>query len=112
MARHPIGEHYSFIKRIKKSTPKNREKYLNKASPAEIRSLCECAHNVYSGAIPIPSKIVKRLRPHQKEIRELTFKRGKAEHKRQLLIQKGGFLPLLLGAVLPIIGQLIANAVG
>jgi len=106
-----ILSHYDFIKEVKNCKSKTRNKYLSKASPAQIRSLCECVHNVYSGSVPVTSQIVEKLRPYAKDIKRLTYKRGKAECKRKYLIQKGGFLPILLGAVLPILGQLVVNAI-
>jgi len=106
-----VHAHYNFIKQVKNCKSKNRKNYLSKASLAQIRSLCECVNNVYSGSVPVSPHIIEKLRPYSKSIKRLTYKRGKAEQKRKYLIQEGGFLPILLGAVLPILGQLVANAI-
>ena len=104
-----ICEQHEFIKKVKQSSPKSRQRYISEASPEQIRSLCECVHNVFRGRLPVSSKTIKRLRPHATEIKRIAHPRGGAENKRNLLIQHGGFLPILLGAVLPVLAQIVSS---
>lgn len=98
-----------FIKRLKKASPKNRQLLLKNASDDEILSLCECSENVYKGNVPIRPRLVEQLRPYAKDIRRLIHRKGKIPHKRKLLIQKGGFLPAVLGAAIPVIISIVSE---
>jgi len=102
--------HHNFIQKVKFASPAARVKYLHDAHEDQVRTICECAHNVITGKLPVEARIVDRLRPFKRELKRLTRRRGTSEQKRELLIQKGGFLPILLGAVLPVLGQLLASA--
>ena len=107
-----IHKHSDFIRRFHKCSPKTRERYLREASAEEVRSLCECALNVYQGNIPVKPKEVVRLKPHKETLKALSFGKGGINKKRNILIQKGGFLPLLAAAVIPLLGNLLFNNSG
>src|ERR1700679_269884 len=102
-----IKKYAAFIKRFHKCTPSKRQKYLKEASAEQVRSLCECALNVTNGNIPIKGKLLSRLKPHKKLLRTISFGKGGVETKRRLLIQKGGFLPALAAAIIPLLGNLL-----
>jgi len=73
-----------------------RRSRIRKASPQQIKTLCECARNVYKGNVPLPKRTVDKLRPYEKHLHELGFKKLKLDHKKRIL-QRGGaiFLPIL-----------------
>lgn len=102
--------HHNFIQKVKFASPTARVKYLRDAHEDQVRSICECVHNVITGVVPVKPRIVDRLKPYKHELIRLARQKGSSEKKRKLLIQKGGFLPILLGAILPVLGQLVANA--
>ena len=60
-----------------------------------VQSLCECAHNILNGNIPLKKSQKGRLRRYKKDLRALV-KRKTALHERKRILQKGGFVGALL----------------
>jgi hypothetical protein len=95
-----------FIKKFKTAGEQQRKKYLTQAAPSEIHSLCECVLNVCNGNIPINKRALVRLKPYKETLRKISAGKG----TRKLLIQKGGFLPLIASAVLPaLLGSIVSK---
>lgn len=84
-----------------------RKALLTKADPCLIRCICECALNILQGNIPLVKAQKNKLKPHKKVLRSLASEKASIAKKKRLIVEKGGFLPLLLA---PILGTLISNA--
>ena len=80
---------------------------LKGADPKLIQAICECALNVVKGNIPLTPHQKRKLTPHKKVLRHLADKRKTLQSKKKILVQKGGFLPLLLSAIVPTIANLL-----
>jgi hypothetical protein len=106
-----IKHHISFLKKIGSATKNNRVKYLNLATDSEIRSICECALNVCKGTVPLSKKSKTYLKRHGKVLKNIAFRKACMDTKRKNLVQKGGFLPQLLAAAIPVIASLIVDHV-
>jgi hypothetical protein len=82
-------------------------KLYQKAGKDIKTCLHECAINVLKGNVPLSQKEFLRLKKYKNTVRALS-KRKLMKKKTESIIQKGGFLPLLLS---PIIGALANVAI-
>lgn len=101
-----IVRNKSFLKKIYKSDSETRKKLINSATPDEIRSLSEIAHNVTTGNFTIPDKKITKLSKYKQAIRKLSRRTLCHKKKKQFLIQEGGFLPFLISPVLSTLGAI------
>ena len=83
-----------------------RRARIRNASAKQIKTLCECARNIYKGNVKLPKGTVRRLRPYQKHLYELGFKKLRLENKKRIL-QRGGFLQILAPIVSAIASSLL-----
>ena len=83
------------LKVLSTAKPQMVKAVIGAADKDLITCLCECAHNVIKGNVPLSKAHLTRLQRHKKHIRELAKKRTTQQRKRKLL-QTGGFLPALL----------------
>lgn len=86
-----------------------RKKYIKKATPEQVKGLVECVQNTYLGNVPLSEEELNALKPFQEQFEEILSKRRNIQRHRKLLVQQGGFLPLLAGALIPILTELIAK---
>lgn len=99
-------ENLKFLKKAKRSA---RCSFLKSANKDLILCICDCATNVLKGNVRLKAKNKKALRRYKKALQALASHRKGIEAKRKLLVQKGGFLPFLLGPVLSIASGLLGN---
>lgn len=93
---------------LKNSKSKLRKNILKEVDPEIIKTLCEVCINTLNGNVKIPINIINYLKKYKRALRQLSFSKTNIPSKRSILIQRGGFLPVLLGALLSgVIGQLI-----
>jgi len=84
-------------------TPAERKAVLKVLDARRIRSICECAHNLLQGNIPLSDKRkLQKLRKHKSTLRRLAARGVSWIKKRRYLVQKGGgfLIPILLSAAL------------
>jgi len=96
------------LKHIKRLTPKKRRKYLETCSEHVLDGICECIKNLNAGNIPLNGKQFNGLRHHKHALRKLARKEL-PRRKRRKIVQKGGFLPLLLQAAIPLLTSLFGQ---
>lgn len=97
---------------LKNSKSKLRKNIMKEAHPELIKTLCEICMNTLNGNIKIPIKCRNYLKKYKRTLRRLSFTKANIPSKRKLLIQRGGFLPILLGTLLSgILGQIIEKTV-
>ncbi len=104
-----VKKHLHTLKLLKTAKPKLRKSLLAQSDNDLIQCLCECCHNVLNGNIKLSPKQKKALSRHKKHLRNLTTKKLSLKKKRHLLVQKGGFLPALLGPIIGIASSLIGG---
>lgn len=108
-------EHYKALLLVIKNTdPKTRVAIVRSAPTGFIKALIEIVHNLLKGNIKIQPNLVRRLGSKKRQLRKFATYRTKRDFelaRRQLLQQKGGFLPLLALALTPVIAPLIAKKV-
>jgi hypothetical protein len=89
----------------KKST---RKDILNVSGPSLTRAICECTKNVLSGRVYCTPSQIRKMRRHVKILRTITEKEVPIVKRKELIKQKGGFLPAVLAPLITIIGSLAA----
>lgn len=103
-----LKDHKHILHVLKNSNNVLRKSILKSASPELIKTLCEICMNILNGNCKISSKCKDSLKSYKSPLRKLISPRCSLKTKKKILIQKGGFLPSLLGAVLSgVIGNLI-----
>lgn len=85
---------------LKTAKNKLRRNILKEADPDLIKALCDCSVNVLNGNIDVGVSVKKKLKKYKKDLRAISCPKRKLSLKRKLIIQRGGFLPTLLGALL------------
>jgi len=85
----------TFLQEVSKCKPTVRRKLIKNASKDNIDALSEVAMNTLLGNVPLSDLHKKKLKRHKFSIRKLA-KKISLKAKKKFLVQKGGFLPLLL----------------
>lgn len=91
-----------------KICPRHLRKNLLKRLPSSgIKAICECILNVLKGNVLLSKQQKKCLSKHKNTLRQIANKRGSLFTKKKLILQKGGFLNVLIPAALTAITSLI-----
>lgn len=103
-----LKENKYLLYSLYKAEPKLRSAIIKNSTPNLIKTLSEISLNTLKGNIEHTPEIRKKLKKYKKKIRCLACSKQSTSSKRRILVQKGGFLPLLIGSVLSgIIGELL-----
>lgn len=100
-----------YLKVLSESKPAARTAILENADKELIDCICEAIDNILRGNVKIPTECEKKLRRHAKVLKQLGKKSTGIKTRRQLLVQKGGFLPAILGPLIGIASGLISGLV-
>jgi hypothetical protein len=106
-----LQKNLELLKILRKAKPSQRKAILESADNGLIYCLCECIVNILHGNVRITANRKRELAKHVKVLREIADRKTKVGRKRNLLIQKGGFLPALLAPVIGIASSLIGDLV-
>jgi len=108
-----LQKHIEVLKLLKKAEkPEQRKHILNCADNGLICCICECVKNVLHGNVHLTTAKKRELAKHKDVLRKIADRKTNINKKRDLLVQKGGFLPALLGPVLGVAASLISQLVG
>ena len=109
----PINKEREIFKyMISNHCKKSTRNHIIKASKGPfIKKICECVLNVLNGKVKVNNEQLKKLKPYRNLFRKLLKKRLPIEKKKDLIIQKGGFLSTLLPIILGAIPELISKAI-
>ena len=92
---------------LKTAPPKLRKAILANSKSEVVKTLSECSLNLLRGNVKLTPCKKKKLQKHRVHLRKLADKRVSLTSKKKAIVQQGGFLLPLLGAVLPTIASLI-----
>jgi hypothetical protein len=90
-------------------SPKLRKIVLSQADGQLVLAICECMLNFLLGNVKINDRVLDKLQKHKQNIRLLVDKGKTIKQKKDLLVQKGGFLLLIIPAVLEIVTNLLKS---
>ena len=94
-----LRQHLSFLCECFKSNEKQQKDI----------AIGEVALNLLKGNIKVPTSSCKRLKPHNSKLLYLTRKKPSLKKKKEVLNQKGGFLPALAALVAPLAVDLLSK---
>ena len=79
------------------------------ADETVYKALSEIATNQKKGNIKLDNKQTKKLNRHSKTLKNLCCKKDKLSLKKRkkLVVQSGGFLPILIPTVAAILGSIL-----
>lgn len=105
-----LKEHRHMLHVLKDCNSNTRKQILKKSNKDLVQAICEVCLNVLHGNIKLSKKNKQFLHKHKKTIRELATSKHSIAKKRKTLVQRGGFLPVLLGSVLSgVVAKLIED---
>ena len=107
-----LAKNLDMLKILKTAKPQQRKLILQSANNDLIYCLCECIQNLLHGNVKISQKRKIELKKYANILRKIADRKTKVQKKREILIQKGGFLPALLAPVLGIASGLVGELVG
>jgi len=108
-----MEDYRGFLKLLHKSTPAYRKTLLEGAPHKLIVLLANCALNILRGQVLLTKQQKTKLQQHKGNLRNLADKKKSVDSKKKIL-QKGGFLPLLIPLLGPLLGAVtgaVANKV-
>ena len=89
---------------------KIRRAMLKNADKELIESICHCVYNLLKGNIILTTSEKQNLVKYKKVLREQVQK-SSVNHKKRILIQKGGFLEFLIPAAITGISSIISSVI-
>lgn len=111
-----IHRNHDYLSVLGRCSSRERSAIIKHANKDLLLAISEVALNIAQQNIPLSSSQLSALRRHKQLLQLIASKKVSHLKKRKLLVQKGGFLPLLLAPLLSLLGGLagkgIAKAVG
>ncbi|KAJ8018951.1 hypothetical protein HOLleu_42761 [Holothuria leucospilota] len=105
-----LKKHAHELRFLAKCSPHQRKALLRHADESLITSLCECVSNVVKGNVPVSKAQRSKLARYKKHLRALGDKRLSRPKRRDILVQQGGFLSVLLKPIISSLGGLLIGA--
>ena len=84
-------------------TKANQKDIIMRAKAPLINKICECILNILNGKVKISNEDYQKLKPYKKVFRKLLEKKVKLAQKKKLIIQRGGFLQIILPLITAVI---------
>lgn len=110
IARHSIGKRNACLLEALCHLNKNqRTALLRTADDKFIRCICECVVNTLKGNVPLEHREKEHLSKYKTTLRRIAAKQGNWKTKRKIVLQRGGFLPYIIG---PILSALLTRIIG
>lgn len=102
------------LKVMSRLKTKNRQNILSEVSNEDTlyNALREIAHNTLKGNVKLNSIQKKKLKPYSKTLKGLCDKPKCRRRRQKLIVQSGGFLPILIPAITGLLSSIIANNAG
>lgn len=95
---------------LKESNGTLQKHIINHSKPDLVKSLCEICVNTLNGNVKLTGGQLKKLKRYKKEIRMMAQPKVSLSRKKKVLVQTGGFLPALVGALVSaVIGHFLSK---
>lgn len=99
------------IEALPRLTRQQQKAVLKIDDPTLTRAICEICHNLLQDRIPLDKKQKRRLSRYKNIFRKLVSERLKLKEKKNILVQRSGFLSLLVPVVASVISGIISASV-
>ena len=98
-----VKKHLSVLEYLKNLNEKERKSFINGAGCELLKTISELCLNLLRGNITVKPTDVKKLKKFKRQIIVLSEKQHNIKKRKNICSQKGGFIPMLLGSLLPAI---------
>jgi hypothetical protein len=102
-----IKRNYNALQVLKKASPQLRKAILANSNHDLVLALCEIIANTLSGTVHLKPSEKTKLKRHTSALRKIVDNSVKVKEKKQILVQKGGFLNILLPPALALLSSLL-----
>jgi len=103
-----IKNNLDLLKKLSNCNKSQRKYILQKGKKEFIFSICECVLNFINGNIKTDDETFEKLKKYKSTLRKL-LEKSSLKKKKELFVQKGGFLQILLPSLITGISALIEN---
>lgn len=108
-----LKKYVELLKKIAFGERRARQAVLRRADPCLVNLLRECVLNFLYNKIQVPEEEKKRkLRRYAWNLTELVRPKTSLRRSRELLRQSGGFLPVILPALISLVTGIAGEAIG
>lgn len=108
-----LQKSFPLLQLLTKLSNKNRSNVLKDLGNEKIiyNSLQEIAHNTLNGKVQLNKHQKRKIKPYEKVLKNLCCNRNRkcCKKRKKLIIQSGGFLPILIPAIAAILTSLISS---
>lgn len=101
-----LKRHGEIVRFLATAKPAAVKAVMKTASPALVKTLCECCHNVLKGNVPLTSDQKRKLQRYKSSVRALTRKKLSIKNRKKIL-QQGGFIGVLLRPLLGVVKDVL-----
>lgn len=109
MVKRRLNSHRHMINVLAEASPKLRKAILQHADKPLIQTLTEAVCNTLSGDIPLKKNVQKQLQKYKAPLRSIACPKSKWKAKQRVLIQHGGFLPILMPIIASALSGLVSH---
>ena len=106
-----LGKALPFLKLVSNLSNQNRRRVLRElgGDKTVYNALNEIAHNTIKGKVKLNKSQSRKLKPHRKILENLCkpTNRNCSKKRKSLIVQSGGFLPILIPALATILSTII-----
>ena len=105
-----LKRNISIIKALNNLSQKQYKAVIQNSDKDLLFCLSNIIHNVNTGTVRVSPAVLKKLRRYRKEIYELCNKKITIKRRKNILVQKGGFLfsvllPSIIGSLVSVVTQ-------
>jgi hypothetical protein len=105
-----VKKNNNLLELVATSKKKLRNSIIKGSDKEFIYSICECILNVMNGNIKLDKKTFDKLKVYKQTFKKL-LKKSKLNEKKNLIVQKGGFLEFLIPAVISGISSIVSSLI-
>ena len=97
---HKLKKHLPELQVLAKCRPRQRTHFIKQAPKDLINCISEVCSNTLKGNVPLKPAQKRALARYKRNLRQVADKRNSNKKRREILVQKGGFIGALIGPLL------------
>ena len=105
-----VDKNKNFLKLLCNSNKKLRKSLIQNGSKDQINSLCEIVLNLLNGNIKISDEKLNKLSKKRNSLKQF-IQKNVAIKKKKYLIQRGGFLEILIPAIISGLASVVTTLI-
>jgi len=109
MSRNRLTKNLPFLRKLRCCKAGQRKKLISKATPDQVKTIADCAHNILIKNIPLSNSQFNQLKRHKHVVRQIGTKGVSLKKKKKLMSQRGG---AILSILAPILASVASSLIG